>query len=84
MRPITKTQGLGGFVNNRNRIFIEETNYGRLSKIDTNKNKFLWTYINKANKNSYNYLMSWSRRIENIDPSINNNLFVSCKPKIND
>ena len=79
LKPITKTQGLGGLINNKQNIFIEETNYRRLFEIDKNNKEILWQYINKANKNSYSYLMSWSRRVDNINSMLNQKYFNSCK-----
>ncbi len=56
----TTTQGLGELYSH-NKLFVEETNYGRLIVFDK-KGEVEWQYINRA-KDGKVYLLNWSRLV---------------------
>ena len=68
----TSDQGLSEILSNGD-AFIEETNYGRILRMDKN-GKIKWQYINRA-KNLKIYRTSWSRFLEE-------NLYYSIVEKI--
>ena len=63
--PITVTEGLHDFSKNKDKLMIEETNYGRILEIDKNK-KILWQFINKNPNTNAIYMTNWSRRLDNL------------------
>ncbi len=79
LRPKTATQGHGKFSSNESKLFIEEADHGRLFEIDMKTKKFLWTYVNKSEKNSTPFFISWSRRIENLPFKVNSIEKDKCK-----
>jgi len=72
----TITQGIGTPIS-REEFFIEETNYGRIAKINTSQP--LWEFVHRINEDSIS-MPAWSRYLKEVDVKkiINNIKNLSC------
>ena len=77
-RPISRTEGKSDFVIKNNSLMVEETNYGRLIEIELESNKVLWQYLNKSDKNTSIFMLSWSQRIPHLPGNLNQENFGKC------
>jgi len=67
--PDSVTEGRGRFIDNE-RIFIEETNHGRIFVYNIISKKLEWSYLNKGD-DGYSRFLGWSRYINEIPEVFN-------------
>lgn len=80
-RSKTIHEGRSDFIEMNNSLMLEESNMGRIIEVDMINKKVLWQYINKDKKNEAPFLMSWSRRINNLPVNIDSETFAECSEK---